>query len=76
MNYKTALEIYEKADRIRWADDLTSDEKYDLIFSKDISQRVSFDYYDPDTSYEEDVHAFMRGFEEYVDKLKRIEKYL
>lgn len=40
---------------------------YGLVFSKNCSQRahalfkqlnVDFDYYDPDTSYEEDVEAF------------------
>jgi len=44
------------------------EEKYDFIFSEQISKKVNhlFDYYDPDTSYEADVKAFMRAFTEYV----------
>ncbi len=42
--------------------------KYDLIFSEQISQRVftliKLDYYDPDTSYQEDVTAFVNAFNE------------
>lgn len=56
--YKEAREIYESS--ISWR------AKYDLIFSDRISQRVSFEWYDPDTSYEEDVTSFMNGFEYYM----------
>lgn len=44
---------------------------YDLIFSRDLSRQVfklcselgsSLDYCDPDTSYEEDVRAFVTAF--------------
>lgn len=42
--------------------------KYDLIFSDQISRRVftliKLDYYDPDTSYQEDVTAFVNAFNE------------
>ncbi len=42
--------------------------KYDLIFSEQISRRVftliKLDYYDPDTSYQEDVTAFVNAFNE------------
>lgn len=42
---------------------------YDLIFSPDISQKIFdrfnlselYSYYDPDTSYEEDVAEFIRA---------------
>lgn len=52
-------------DHDRWAT------AYGLIFSKACSQRayalfktlnVDFDYYDPDTSYQEDVEAFATAF--------------
>ena len=37
--------------------------KYDLIFSEHLSRRicdiVCIEYYDPDTSYEEDVRAYV-----------------
>lgn len=42
--------------------------KYDLIFSEFISRRISsiihLDYYDPDTSYQEDVTAFVNALNE------------
>lgn len=58
--YSKALEIYNSG--------LSWEAKYDLIFSKEISGRISLKYYDPDTSYEEDVTAFMKAFAEYVGK--------
>jgi hypothetical protein len=46
--------------------DVSWETKYHIIFSEHISGRVSelieLDYYDPDTSYEEDVRAFMDAF--------------
>lgn len=50
-----------------------------MIFSTKISKQVfslfqqtpiRFDYYDPDSSYEEDYMAFMNAFREYVKILK------
>ena len=45
--------------------------KYDLIFSKKISTKIfestSFDYCDPDTTYEEDVLAFTNAFNNYCN---------
>ena len=54
--------------------------KYDLIFSKDISQQVHalnvrLDCYDPDTTYEEDVMAFYRCIEERAEQLRKLEVY-
>lgn len=56
--YKEAQEVFDSS--ISW------EAKYDLIFSERISKRVSFDWYDPDTSYQEDVTAFMKGFRYYM----------
>lgn len=57
-----------------WANDIFNDvsldweQKYDQIFSDDISVKVfnlvRLDYCDPDTSYEEDVTAFINAFNE------------
>ena len=58
--YKEAKEIFESS--ISWK------AKYDLIFSDRISKKVSFDWYDPDTSYEEDVTYFMKGFDSYMNE--------
>jgi hypothetical protein len=50
--------------------DLSWEEKYDKIFSNEISRRVysmtSHNWYDPDTTYEEDVMAFYNSFTEYL----------
>jgi hypothetical protein len=56
--YREANSIYESK--------LSDEAKYDLIFSKKISQKVPFSWYDPDTSYEEDVRYFMNAFREYM----------
>lgn len=51
------------------------DEKFDLIFSDKVSGKVSkiyhFSYYDPDTSYEEDVRAYVDAFNEEYKRLTR-----
>lgn len=54
--------------------DSTWEIKYDLIFSDNISKaiyqaRPTFDYYDPDTSYEEDVRAFCNAASEEANQL-------
>lgn len=54
---------------------LDDEQKYDLIFSENVSRQVfslcrdmglSLDYYDPDTTYEEDVRAFVQALQDYV----------
>jgi len=62
--------LYFKAEGIV-ASDMSWEAKYDLIFSPEISQKVcelarGFDYYDPDTTYEEDAMAFFNSFKEYL----------
>lgn len=61
------------------ASDFEKEIIYDMIFSTKISKQVfslfqqtpiRFDYYDPDSSYEEDYMAFMNAFREYVKILK------
>ena len=61
--YREANSIYESK--------LSDEAKYDLIFSKKISQKVPFSWYDPDTSYEEDVRYFMNAFREYMSGAPR-----
>ena len=50
--------------------------KYDLIFSKRVSGKIndliSLDYYDPDTSYEEDVTAFVNALNDKLQDLTPI----
>jgi len=58
--------LNKKANEIYNDDFLTWDEKYNLIFSDKISRKVfkliNLNYYDPDTSYQEDVTAFINAF--------------
>lgn len=69
MNYQEKSKLYDKAKNII-ASNLPWDEKYDFIFSKEISHNFSLDYYDPDTSYEEDVMAFMNALDQYMEENK------
>lgn len=71
MDYKEAVSIYERAKRIV-ASDLSWSKKFDMIFSEDISQKFDFEWLCPDMDYEDDVLAFMRGFEDHLKELKII----
>lgn len=75
MNYEEKKRIYERAKKII-ASDLEWQEKYDMIFSEEISRKFSLNYYDPDTSYEEDVMAFMDALDEYMIKQDIISKQI
>lgn len=70
-------EILSLADDIRQSD-LEPEHQYHLIFSDKVSKQAyaifkqlnyEFDYYDPDTSYEEDMDYFIRALREHVDVL-------
>ena len=54
-------------------DGLEWSEKYNMIFSSNISLRVfeliNLDYYNPDTSYEEDIMAFAYALNEWVNRV-------
>lgn len=67
MNYEEKNKIYNRAKRIITSD-LDWKEKYNMIFSEEISHKFSLNYYGPDTSYEEDVLAFMNALDEYMIK--------
>jgi len=64
--------LNRKANEIYESDFFTWEEKYDQIFSEKISRKVfkmiRLDYYDPDTSYQDDVQAFMTAFNERLNK--------
>lgn len=54
---------------------------YDLIFSENLSRKVyslleklntRLDYYDPDTSYQEDLEAFANAFDEKLTSLTNV----
>lgn len=71
MDYLELKELHKRAKRII-ASDLEWDEKYNLIFSVDMSCRVSFDWMDPDMDYQDDVIAWMDGF----DRHMRVQKII
>jgi hypothetical protein len=75
MNYEEKKKIHERAKRII-ASDLEWEEKYDMIFSEEVSRKFSLSYYDPDTSYEEDVMAFMNALDEHMRKQEIISKQI
>ena len=63
-------QAFDKAGKMcNWdrEDDTVWGKLYDKIFSEDVAQKVwrmfpDFDYYDPDASYYEDLHAFVSSF--------------
>lgn len=75
MNYTERKSIYERAKRIIDSD-LSWEDKYDMIFSEEISRKFSLDYYDPDTSYQEDVMAFMGALDDHMRKQQIIENQI
>lgn len=76
MNMELLRTIHAQANKIWESDELTAEDKFDLIFSQDISQAVHqemhLDYYDPDTTYEEDVAAFMNAFNEKFERFAKV----
>lgn len=80
-NYDELINLNEKVQRLI-TEDINWEIKYDLIFSENVSRKVfnlmkelniRFDYYDPDTSYEEDSLAFSNALNEKVEELKKVE---
>lgn len=65
------LDLFVKTAHIMESD-FSWEEKYDLIFSEEISKRVFAitpnSWYDPDTTYQEDVEAFYDQFKEQVKR--------
>jgi len=55
--------------------DASAETKYELIFSEDLSQALGqifrLDYCDPDTSYEEDVGAYVWALREKCSELRK-----
>lgn len=75
MKYIELVELNERAHRIVNSD-LDWEQKYDMIFSEDMSRKVHLDYYDPDTSYEEDVCAWVDAFDSYMETQKIIHEQI
>lgn len=63
------ISLHRKAKNI-FESNKSWEEKYDLIFSENFSKKLNLDYYDPDTNEEEDLTAWMRAFDDYVEEIK------
>lgn len=81
--YQELLSLNNKIQKLI-NEDIDWETKYDLVFCENVSRRVfkllkelgvSFDYYDPDTSYEEDLRAFANALKEKVEELEKV-KYM
>jgi UDP-glucose 4-epimerase len=59
------LETYYRMVAIRKDENFTDEEKFDEIFAL-AKQLPRIDYCDPDTSYEEDMDAYLKAFKEYL----------
>ena len=65
------IRLNDKIQGILKRKNLTWEQKFNIIFSEGISKRVfeiiNLDYYNPDTSYEEDVKAFVEALDKWVN---------
>ena len=70
------IDLADQAVAIRDSD-ASWETKFHLIFSADIARAIydtgmHFNYYDPDTSYEEDTLAFVQAAQEKANELRNI----
>lgn len=73
--------LYQEVKEVYDCEELSVEQKYDAIFTfareKGIyklhfgAEAFSDYYYDPDTSYEEDLYAFMSAFESFIKAIKK-----
>jgi hypothetical protein len=80
--YQELVILNKKIQQLIKEKEVSWEVKYNLIFSKEIFRRIfdlfkelnlTFEYYDPDTSYEEDLTAFAFALEEKMQELSKIE---
>ncbi len=65
MNYRELKDVHKKAKKIV-SSNLTWEEKYNIIFSEEISHNTDFYWDDPDMDYEDDVMAYMDAFDNHM----------
>lgn len=81
--YQELLNLNNKIQRLMNEDEeeVNWELKYDLIFSEEVSRKVfslireigtSLEYYDPDSSYEEDLRAFSEALAYKIVELEKI----
>lgn len=64
-NTQPLVELYRQMMSIRKSDEFYDEEKFDNIFAL-AKQAPHIDYCDPDTSYEEDMDAYLQAFKDYL----------
>lgn len=77
--FERIQEFIKLADQARTIAESEADweTKYDLIFSPYLSQvirslEIQFEWYDPDTTYEADVRAYVSAISAKADELRKI----
>ena len=75
--HREFVRLAKVASKISDSSDTSWELKYELIFSEEISVAirntgVSFEYYDPDTTYEEDVRAYVNSVNEKADEIEKV----
>jgi hypothetical protein len=73
--YEEKLKLYERVKRTMESD-LTWKEKYDIIFSEHISEKLDFPYCNSDGGYDDDVKDYYRGFTEYIERERIIHEQI
>ena len=85
MTNKTLLDLIERANLIQNDEKLNWEDKYLLIFNDHISTKIydklkenciKFEYYDPNSDYEDDVRAYVTALNDNKDRFDAILAHL
>ena len=78
-------QLCEKLISIAETNDLNYEDKYAIIFSPKFSQlfynileelNIKFEYYDPDSTYDEDVLAFSNALKDNLERFRLISQHV
>lgn len=82
MSYQKLVKLNQRIQNLIQENNISWETRYEIIFSSQVSKQIFtyfkeigivFDYYDPDTSYEEDVKAFADAVNDKIVELSTIE---
>lgn len=85
MTEQNILALIKKAEAIREDELLSWEDKYNLIFSDNVSTKIykelkafniKFEYYDPDQDYEDDINAYVNALKENEERFINILAHL
>jgi len=85
MTEHNILALIKKAEAIRDDELLSWEDKYNLIFSNNVSTKIykelkdyniKFEYYDPDQDHEDDINAYINALKENEERFINILKYV